>query len=169
MTGRLGEVGRRAAVRNRGRRIGTGRQEQLDHLDVAVLRRFVERGEPAVLGRVDVGPGRQQDPADLDMPSSGSRVERLVREVVGRERVDGRPRIDEEAGDLGLAEERRQVERREPVRRQPPDALGVVGEAGGYTWTWAIYGIPLIFLTGVVTSWLDRSPRAAAVQRVQAK
>ena len=30
----------------------------------------------------------------------------------------------------------------------------VVGEAGGYTWPWAIYGIPLIFLTGVVVSLL---------------
>lgn len=29
----------------------------------------------------------------------------------------------------------------------------VVGEAGGYTWPWAIYGVPLIFVTGVVVSW----------------
>ena len=28
----------------------------------------------------------------------------------------------------------------------------VVGEAGGYTWPWAIYGIPLIFATGVGVS-----------------
>jgi len=28
----------------------------------------------------------------------------------------------------------------------------VVGEAGGYTWPWAIYGIPLIFGTGVAVS-----------------
>jgi len=28
----------------------------------------------------------------------------------------------------------------------------IVGEAGGYTWPWAIYGIPLIFGTGVVVS-----------------
>lgn len=28
----------------------------------------------------------------------------------------------------------------------------VVGEAGGYTWPWAIYGIPLIFATGIVGS-----------------
>jgi solute:Na+ symporter, SSS family len=28
----------------------------------------------------------------------------------------------------------------------------IVGEAGGYTWPWAIYGIPLIFLTGTVVS-----------------
>lgn len=31
----------------------------------------------------------------------------------------------------------------------------IIGEAGGYTWTWAIYGIPLIFAAGLVTSWLD--------------
>jgi Na+/proline symporter len=30
----------------------------------------------------------------------------------------------------------------------------VVGEAGGYTWPWAMYGIPLIFATGVVVSLL---------------
>ncbi len=30
----------------------------------------------------------------------------------------------------------------------------VVGEAGGYTWPWAMYGIPLIFATGIVTSLL---------------
>jgi Na+/proline symporter len=28
----------------------------------------------------------------------------------------------------------------------------VVGEAGGYTWPWAMYGIPLIFATGVIVS-----------------
>ena len=28
----------------------------------------------------------------------------------------------------------------------------VVGEAGGYTWPWAIYGIPLIFATGIGAS-----------------
>jgi hypothetical protein len=29
-----------------------------------------------------------------------------------------------------------------------------VGEAGGYTWPWAMYGIPLIFGVGIVTSLL---------------
>ncbi len=33
----------------------------------------------------------------------------------------------------------------------------VVGEAGGYTWPWAMYGIPLIFATGIVTSLLTTS------------
>ncbi|HEY3383512.1 MAG TPA: hypothetical protein VGK32_17235 [Vicinamibacterales bacterium] len=28
----------------------------------------------------------------------------------------------------------------------------VVGESGGYTWPWAMYGIPLIFATGVIVS-----------------
>lgn len=31
----------------------------------------------------------------------------------------------------------------------------VVGEAGGYTWPWAMYGIPLIFATGVGVSLLS--------------
>jgi Na+/proline symporter len=31
----------------------------------------------------------------------------------------------------------------------------MLGEAGGYTWTWAMYGIPLIFVTGIVTSLFD--------------
>lgn len=34
----------------------------------------------------------------------------------------------------------------------------VVGEAGGYTWPWAMYGIPLIFATGIVTSLLTARP-----------
>jgi Na+/proline symporter len=38
----------------------------------------------------------------------------------------------------------------------------LVGEAGGYTWPWAIYGIPLIFASGVVVSLLDRSASRAA-------
>ncbi len=33
----------------------------------------------------------------------------------------------------------------------------VVGEAGGYTWPWAIYGIPLIFATGVGVSLMTPS------------
>jgi len=32
----------------------------------------------------------------------------------------------------------------------------VVGEAGGYTWPWAMYGIPLIFGTGIITSLVTR-------------
>lgn len=32
----------------------------------------------------------------------------------------------------------------------------LVGEAGGYTWTWAAYGVPLIFITGVVVSLVSR-------------
>ena len=31
-------------------------------------------------------------------------------------------------------------------------AFMVLGESGGYTWTWAIYGIPLIFATGIAVS-----------------
>lgn len=34
----------------------------------------------------------------------------------------------------------------------------VVGEAGGYTWAWAMYGIPLIFATGIVVSLLTPRP-----------
>ena len=28
------------------------------------------------------------------------------------------------------------------------------GEQGNYTWYWAIYGIPLIFGSGTITTWL---------------
>lgn len=34
----------------------------------------------------------------------------------------------------------------------------LVGEAGGYTWPWAIYGIPLIFATGIGVSLVTRRP-----------
>jgi solute:Na+ symporter, SSS family len=37
-------------------------------------------------------------------------------------------------------------------------AYVTVGEAGGYTWPWAIYGIPLIFGTGITVSLLTRAP-----------
>lgn len=35
----------------------------------------------------------------------------------------------------------------------------VVGESGGYTWPWAMYGIPLIFATGIVVSLVDGARR----------
>ncbi len=37
-------------------------------------------------------------------------------------------------------------------------AFIVVGEAGGYTWTWAMYGVPLILATGVAVSLMS-TPR----------
>jgi Na+/proline symporter len=36
----------------------------------------------------------------------------------------------------------------------------VVGESGGYTWAWSIYGIPLIFATGVAVSLTTARPSA---------
>jgi SSS family solute:Na+ symporter len=41
-------------------------------------------------------------------------------------------------------------------------AFLVVGESGGYTWTWAIYGIPLIFATGIGVSLVTARPAVAA-------
>ena len=41
-------------------------------------------------------------------------------------------------------------------------AFLVVGEAGGYTWVWAIYGVPLIFATGIAVSLLSRPHRRGA-------
>lgn len=32
--------------------------------------------------------------------------------------------------------------------------FAIVGEGGGYTWPWAIYGVPAIFVTGIVVSLL---------------
>ena len=34
----------------------------------------------------------------------------------------------------------------------------VVGESGGYTWPWAMYGIPLIFAAGIAVSLITRPP-----------
>ena len=39
----------------------------------------------------------------------------------------------------------------------------MVGEAGGYTWPWAMYGIPLIFLTGVAVTMLTARPVSRVV------
>jgi len=45
-------------------------------------------------------------------------------------------------------------------------AFVVVGESGGYTWPWAMYGIPLIFATGIVVSLLTPpGPNAAGRTR----
>jgi Na+/proline symporter len=37
----------------------------------------------------------------------------------------------------------------------------VVGERGGYTWPWAMYGVPLIFATGIVVSLCTAADRGA--------
>ncbi|MCC6245601.1 MAG: hypothetical protein IT353_22410 [Gemmatimonadaceae bacterium] len=39
----------------------------------------------------------------------------------------------------------------------------LVGEAGGYTWPWAMGGVPLIFITGVSVSLLTPAPTRAAL------
>ena len=43
----------------------------------------------------------------------------------------------------------------------------IVGESGGYTWPWAMYGMPLIFATGIVVSLATPAGhgQAAAVRR----
>lgn len=42
------------------------------------------------------------------------------------------------------------------------------GEEGGYTWYWAIYGLPLIFITGILGSLLAPEFRAAPANRREA-
>jgi solute:Na+ symporter, SSS family len=39
----------------------------------------------------------------------------------------------------------------------------VIGEDGGYTWPWAMYGIPLVFATGAIASLLSPRPAPEAV------
>ncbi len=41
-------------------------------------------------------------------------------------------------------------------------AFLVVGEAGGYTWPWAMYGIPLIFATGVIVTLVTPRGRGSS-------
>ncbi|HXG55024.1 MAG TPA: hypothetical protein VNJ03_06560 [Vicinamibacterales bacterium] len=41
----------------------------------------------------------------------------------------------------------------------------MIGEAGGYTWTWAMYGVPLIFATGVSVSLAFPPRRSAGTRR----
>lgn len=41
----------------------------------------------------------------------------------------------------------------------------LIGEGGGYTWTWAIYGIPLIFTTGVCVSLFGHPSTTRPVRR----
>ncbi len=40
-----------------------------------------------------------------------------------------------------------------------------IGDAGGYTWTWAIYGIPLIFASGILVSLIDPRGQEAGLGR----
>ena len=40
----------------------------------------------------------------------------------------------------------------------------VVGEEGGYTWPWAMYGIPLIFATGIIVSLLEGGRHAGEIR-----
>jgi SSS family solute:Na+ symporter len=40
----------------------------------------------------------------------------------------------------------------------------VIGEEGGYTWPWAMYGVPLIFLTGIIVSLADRRMSRTGIQ-----
>lgn len=40
-----------------------------------------------------------------------------------------------------------------------------IGEDGGYTWTWAIYGIPLIFASGILVSLIDPRGQEAGLGR----
>lgn len=44
----------------------------------------------------------------------------------------------------------------------------VIGEAGGYTWPWAMYGVPLIFVTGIAVSLLDPSGPPSVPQTAKA-
>lgn len=43
-------------------------------------------------------------------------------------------------------------------------AFIVLGDAGGYTWTWVIYGVPLIFATGIVVTLVSRPGRRSGVR-----
>jgi NAD(P)-dependent dehydrogenase (short-subunit alcohol dehydrogenase family) len=126
----VGHVGGGAAIDDVDGRIGTGRQEQLDHLDVAVLGGFMERGKAPVLCRVDIGSGGKQHATDFEVPPRGGRVERLVGECVRGVRADRRACIEQGAGDLGLPEERGEMERGEPVGRERPNGGGIIVERG---------------------------------------
>lgn len=44
----------------------------------------------------------------------------------------------------------------------------LVGEAGGYTWPWAMYGIPLVFATGVVVSLATPADAARSTEKPSA-
>jgi solute:Na+ symporter, SSS family len=46
--------------------------------------------------------------------------------------------------------------------------FAVLGDAGGYTWPWAMYGIPLIFITGIVVSLCSPGRRRPIVSAADA-
>ena len=67
------------------------------------------------LAGVDVGAGGQEEPADLEVPAGGRTVERLDVHLVVGHGVHAGSRLEQDPRRLGLAEERREMECREPV------------------------------------------------------
>jgi NAD(P)-dependent dehydrogenase (short-subunit alcohol dehydrogenase family) len=94
-----------------------------------VLCRFVEWRVATVLGRVHVRASREEETADLDVPSRRGRVQRLVRKVVPRVGRDAGPGFEQYLDGLGLAEERGQVQCREAIRGVGHRGIGHRGEA----------------------------------------
>ena len=71
------------------------------------------------LRRIDVGAGRDQHPADLDVAPGRGAVERLDAQLVAASTAStSAPGVEQRPGGLGLAEERGEMERREPVGRE---------------------------------------------------
>ena len=77
----------------------------------------VERREPTLLARVDVRAAFDQQPRDLDLARGGRAVQgRHVHRVPG-DRVDLGTVLQQRTGGSGTAEERREMQRAEAVRR----------------------------------------------------
>jgi hypothetical protein len=123
-----GDVGSGAFVLETDVAVCARGEEQLDQLGVPVLGGLVKRHEPPVLGCVHLCASLDQQAADIEVPPGGGAVERPGAQAVARDGLNVRSRLDQRLGHVDATEERRVVERREPVRGPGPCETGVAGE-----------------------------------------
>ena len=85
--------------------------------EIAVHRGGVQRGPPRGLTDVGVRARLEEDPGDVGLETAHRGVERGAGHPASAERVDLRSAFEQQPRRIGLAEERREVQGREPVAR----------------------------------------------------
>src|SRR5436190_7631900 len=120
----LREPGLTELLRNFGRafpvirsrlRIGAELHQQLGRLEICVRRRPVERREPILLPRVRIGAALQEKPYRRAVADGHGRMNRRYTQWIFCGRVHVRAALDQLAGELRMAKENRQADRRKTV------------------------------------------------------
>ena len=105
------------AVVVRQRRIGAVRDQQLGERAIGLRSGFVDGAEAGLLLRVRIGAGLEHGLHDLELPAGDRGMQRGDLQRVLRGRVHVGAGGDQRLDGRGLAEERRERDRREAVRR----------------------------------------------------